>query len=193
MPAITCPHCGAYANFRENTSFNSNVRNRGPVHFFTWTCNACGGPILGESGAHGEPTNYHPRSVSRREFPDVPAAIAADSSEAFACHSIDAWKAATAMARRALQAAAYEQGAHKRSIVKQIDWMAEQGKITPQLAEVAHRIRLGGNLGAHPQEPNGEEYDGLAEVTREDSAAVLTFLENFFQYVYVIPKSLEKL
>jgi uncharacterized protein DUF4145 len=55
------------------------------------------------------------------------------------------------------------------------------------MKDVAHRIRLGGNLGAHP------DRDGLADVGRDDVEAMLRFLRDFFRYVYEIPASLGRL
>jgi hypothetical protein len=91
------------------------------------------------------------------------------------------------MARRALQAAAYDKGAPDGRLIEQIDWLAENGQITKQMKDVAHQIRLGGNLGAHP------DRDGLTDVGRDEAEAILAFLRDFFRYVYEIPASLGRL
>jgi len=78
-------------------------------------------------------------------------------------------------------------GASDKSLVEQIDWLAASGHITEQMKDVAHEIRLGGNLGAHP------DRDGLKDVTQADAQAILSFLSDFFKYVYEIPASLERL
>jgi hypothetical protein len=155
------------------------------TNFYVWTCDSCGGPILGQIDPVGTPIDYHPRYVADEHFPDVPPAIAADASEAFRCYEVEAWRASAAMARRALQAAAYEKGAPDGRLIDQIDWLADNGHITEQMKDVAHRIRLGGNLGAHP------DRDGLAIIGRDDVEAILAFLRDFFRYVYEIPASLD--
>jgi hypothetical protein len=138
-------------------------------------------------GMSGEPTNYHPRHVAEPELPDVPAEVAADAREAHRCLSVEAYRAAVVMARRAMQSAAYEKGAPERTLLEQIDWLEEQQLITPQMKEVAHRIRLTGNLGAHPDK------DGLRDVGEAEAWAVIGFLDDFLKYVYEIPARLERL
>jgi hypothetical protein len=184
---MRCPYCRVLANFTQRHMFQHPFRGA-QTDFYVWTCDSCGGPILGRVEPNGiTPADYHPRYVPDERFPDVPPAIAADAGEAFRCFGIEAWKASAAMARRALQAAAYERGAPDTRLIDQIDWLAENGHITEQMKDVAHRIRLGGNLGAHP------DRDGLADVGRDDVAALLSFLRDFFRYVYEIPASLDRL
>ncbi len=88
------------------------------------------------------------------------------------------------MARRAIQAAALEKGAPDRSLVEQIDWLEEQRLITPQMKQVAHAIRLAGNVGAHPDK------DGLRDVGESEARAVIEFLGAFLRDVYEIPAQL---
>lgn len=91
------------------------------------------------------------------------------------------------MARRAIQGACFDKGAPDKKLVDQIDWLEDQRLITPQMKEVAHRIRLGGNAGAHPDK------DGLKDVGEPDAQTLLEFLEDFVKYVYEIPGRLQTL
>ncbi len=183
---MPCPYCRVVANFTQRHSFPHPFRGV-QTTFVVWTCDACGGPIIGQTSPEGRPTDYHPRFVANEQFPDVPLAISQDASEAFRCFGIEAWRASAAMARRALQAAAYDKGAPDRRLIEQIDWLAENDHITEQMKNVAHQIRLGGNLGAHP------DRDGLVDVGQDEVVALLSFLRDFFRYVYEIPASLERL
>ena len=55
---------------------------------------------------------------------------------------------------------------------------------------MAHRIRLGGNLGAHPPE---DPDDDTAIIIGSDYAdAVLEFCKDYFPHVYVMPERLKK-
>jgi len=94
------------------------------------------------------------------------------------------------MCRRAVQAAWFNLGAPDDKLVKQIDWLAANGKITTPLKDMAHRIRLGGNLGAHPPEdPNGP----TEIVIGSDYAdAVIEFTRDLFQHLFVMPARLAK-
>jgi len=152
-----------------------------------WTCDACGRTIIGERDPTGAPHDYHPKTLPRADFPDVPETIVADAAEAFRCFGIESWRASAAMARRALQSAAFEKGAPDTNLVAQIDWLAENGHITEQMRQVAHQIRLGGNLGAHP------DRDGLQDVGQAEARAILHFLADFFRYVYEIPANLARI
>jgi len=67
--------------------------------------------IVGRVDSAGDPSDYYPKYVPDPEIPDTPNGIAKDAKEAFQCLAIEAWRAATAMARRSIQAAAYEKGA----------------------------------------------------------------------------------
>ena len=131
--------------------------------------------------------NVTPWHVAEPELPDVPEEVAADAREAHRCFSIQAYRAAVVMARRAMQSAAHEKGAPERTLVDQIDWLEERRLITPQMKDVAHTIRLTGNLGAHPDK------DGLRDVGEPEARAVIEFLDDFLKYVYEIPARLERL
>jgi hypothetical protein len=65
----------------------------------------------------------------------------------------------------------------KDQIGAQIDWVHSQGKITPHLKEVAHKIRLGGNRGSHP--PDKPEDD--SPLTPEEADAGVSFYAALFQ------------
>lgn len=116
----------------------------------------------------------------------MPQPIASDASEAFRCFGVDAWRATVAIARRAIQASAYQQGAPNKNLYEQINWLDEQRKITPQMRQMAHEIRLSGNDGAHPDK------DGLKDVGKEQAAAVLAFLRDFLRQLYQMPARLER-
>jgi hypothetical protein len=132
------------------------------------------------------PLWYEPKNVVSVEFPDVPDHIASDASEAFRCSGVNAWRATVAIARRAVQAAALEQGAPDNKLQHQIDWLDDQRKITPQMREMAHEIRLSGNDGAHPGK------DGLQDVGKDQAEAVLAFLEDFLRHLYQMPARLDR-
>ena len=194
MPALICPYCGAYSNFTALYEWTTPYRgpNQGrftlkEIMWAVWSCESCDRPIVGVMNAEKKPVAYHPKHFPDIDMPDVPQAIADDTREAFRCHAVEAWRAAAAMARRAIQATAYDKGAPKVLLIGQIDWLAENGHITEQMRGVAHRIRLGGNLGAHP------DADGLKDVNQDDAEAVLEFLGDFLRYVYTIPARLSRL
>src|SRR4029450_10714168 len=88
--------------------------------------------------------------VTTPSFASVPQSIERDATEAWTCHGVGADRAAAVMARRAVQAAAFDKGAPDKRPVEQIEWLQEHGTITPQMAGLAHHIRSLGGDGAHP-------------------------------------------
>jgi hypothetical protein len=59
---------------------------------------------------------------------------------------------------------------------------------TTPLKEMAHRVRLGGNLGAHPPEDPEDPEEII--IGPDYSDAVIEFTRDFFQHVYVMPRRL---
>lgn len=186
MAALTCPYCEAKANFTARHVWEQTLPSGGALRYGVWVCDNCRQPIVGVMGSSGEPREYHPTHVAEPALSDVPEDVAADAREAHRCLSVQAFRAAVVMARRAMQSAAYEKGAPEGSLVEQIDWLEEHRLVTPQMKEVAHAIRLAGNLGAHPDK------DGLRDVAEPEAEAVIGFLADFLKLMYEIPARLER-
>lgn len=189
MPAIVCPYCSALTNFTQIHVWERTINIGGQgrtVRFAAWYCNACDQPIVGRVNDWGEPSDYHPKSVVSADFPDVPEAIARDARSAHRCLSIEEWRASAAMARRAIQASAFEMGAPDKKLADQLEWLAEHDHISKKLSSLATEIRLGGNVGAHPDK------DGLEDVDESRARALLDFLDNFLAYAYQIPAHLDR-
>lgn len=66
---------------------------------------------------------------------------------------------------------------------KMIDWVHVQGKITKQLCEMAHKIKLGRNLAAHASDH---------ALTEADADAVLEFTDEYFHHIYTMPAKMAK-
>jgi hypothetical protein len=133
--------------------------------------------------------------------PEIPVHIQADFKEALRCLFVNAWNATAEMCRRAIEASCIDLGIPKgiRNLEGMIDSLEEQRKITPHMQDVAHKIRLGGNRGAHPPEggpkPEDEPVDEYApvEIIEEDHAkAIADYTRQFLHHVYVVPKQLER-
>jgi hypothetical protein len=121
---------------------------------------------------------------------EIPSHIGADFKEALRCRFVDAYNATVEMCRRAVQASCHNLGAPDEKLVKQIDWLASQGLITSPLKDMAHRVRLGGNLGAHPPEDPSDPSE--IAINEEYADAVIAFTRDFFHHVYVMPERLKK-
>ena len=114
-----------------------------------------------------------------RNIDKVPEQVADDYEEAAGCLISGHYKAAAAMARRAVQGTCIDLGAKPgATLYGQIDDLQAQGHITKRLAELAHKIRVLGNDAAHPGK------DGLDIVTAEEAKQTVDFLEHMLQHVF---------
>jgi hypothetical protein len=116
--------------------------------------------------------------------PEIPDAIKPDFQEALRCRWVKAYNATVEMCRRALEGSCIEQGAASNLVLSDmIDWVHSQGKITTPLKDMAHKIKLGGNRGAHPSDRT---------LTPDDADAVIDFTREYFHHVYVMPAKMAK-
>jgi len=92
---------------------------------------------------------------------DVPEPIRSTASEAFACASIGAHRAAILLARTTIEATAKAEAITSGSLVAKIDALKAANHIRPDVADAAHEVRLLGNDMAHG--------DNLVTVASEES------------------------
>jgi hypothetical protein len=146
---------------------------------------------------------------------EIPEHIADDFKEALRCIFVDSYNATAEMCRRALEASCLNLGApHDKVLEKMIDWLEAQHIITPYLKEAAHKVRLGGNRGAHPpatpltptttpatpaiapttSTPTNATVPAspIEKIEKEHAEAIVAFTREFFHHVYVGPKLLGK-
>lgn len=175
----TCPHCLHKAHF----DVVAQDAQGAEVHQIQ-RCQACGKLVyrLLEGGG--------PQLIIRAQWPlvgiraahsAVPAPIGADWHEAHLCQSIGAFRAAAAMARRAVQGVAIEQSAKGSTLNAQLKDLEAKATLHPMLIEWADHIRLLGNSGAHPGT------DGLETVSEEEAAEVVRFLDELLRWLYELP------
>lgn len=195
---MQCPHCGVLMAPRHHARwevFAFDDEGTGQTRIFGgWSCSVCGRPITGEAGQDNVQGDvpiegrYYPVADRRPTWPaSAPEDVRKDATAAHRCYAIGEWRASATMARRAIQGACIDKGAPDRKLADQIDWLADEQVITEQMKKVAHRLRTGGNAGAHPDK------DGLKDVRDVEASDLLTFLDDFMRYVYEIPGRLERL
>lgn len=122
---------------------------------------------------------WTPAHVGGRDFPDVPAEIAAAADEAYRCRSIGAFRAAIILARSVLEAVAKDKGIDKGLISKKIDELAAAQWIRPFTQDAAHELRFLGNDMAHG--------DFVNAVNDEDCDSVLDVMSEVLNEVYQGP------
>jgi hypothetical protein len=191
-----CPHCVKPSVFTMVTTAYQSLEMRGDgsevMLYAVLRCSGCLKFILGSVSKRTMPWKYcvhYPLGKPDDDTEEgVPPHVAEDFKEALRCRFVNAHNAVVEMCRRALQACCFDKGAPDVSLYDQIEWLAAKGLITGNLKRVAHTIRLGGNLGAHPPEnPETEK-----KITEQDAEAVVEFTHQLFHDVYVMPFRLEK-
>ena len=192
-----CPHCRHASVFLAlGSPWQEEIAkippNRIPLYrvAIITQCQGCRSFVLGiAKKRHDEPTfeyeTHYPLGKPNDTIAEeIPAEIAGDFKEALRCRWVDAYNATVEMCRRALEASCIEQGAASDLVLsKMIDWVHSQGKITTPLKDMAHKIKLGGNLGAHPSDRT---------LLKKDADAVIEFTREYFHHVYVMPAKLAK-
>ncbi len=185
-----CPHCGAISFFQPIGGAHFDQNNTRICN--AAQCQACKHFVLvvgrRASGTQefGLEAFYPLGRPNDQVDPAVPETIAADFREALRCRFVDAFKAAVAMCRRAIQTSCHERGADKKKkLVDQIDELTQRGFITQSLKDMAHEVRLEGNLGAHPDK------DGLEDVGCQDADDIIEFTRQYVEHVYVMPAKLQ--
>lgn len=178
MTVINCPHCYTHstASLRDRT--------RGKTALFEiYQCDNCEELVLfiySDTEIHQYPTRIPKLDES------IPKQVADDYIEAIRCFDVGAKKASVVMCRRALQNSVIERGAKKDKLLNQIDELFGSQIITKDIKDWAHEIRLTGNIGAHPDE------DGLKDVSGEDANELIKFMEEYLNYVYIMPAMVAK-
>ena len=203
-----CPHCRNKSAFTEAGHFHyvEQIREGSYsgwwIHYSVLQCQGCLDFILGVvrvretelASTLGKQTRRYTYSYVKH-YPlgtpddsvseDVPKEIADDFSEALRCRWVNGYNATVEMCRRALESSCIGLGAPSNlgTLEKMIDWVFEQGKITKPLRDMAHKIRLGGDRGAHPS---------TRVMGEEDADAVIEFTREYLDHAYVMPAKMAK-
>lgn len=199
-----CPHCSVNSAFAQVTQPYAELIPVPEQAQGYWPqricaalqCNSCKKFILGvvtrkANLSPGQPSyepfvyeaHYPVGPINDFVAPEVPTDIGTDFQEALRCRSVRAYNATVEMCRRAIESSCLEQGAKGDTLFDKIDFLANNGIITKPLRGMAHKIRLGGNRGAHPSQKKIEE---------RDADAVVDFTRHYFEHVYVMPAVVKK-
>lgn len=189
-----CPHCNARTHLVMTAHESHLTKNHDQYSYVIFRCKPCQklvlkvfkfkqNPYSGDEmlEAEGWIAKY-PRNGS--EIPEkyaefVPDLAISDYEEGLRCLAANSPRAAASMFRRSLQDALLDLGAdQKQELLQQIK---STSRLTDDIKDWAHNIRIFGNWGAHPQE------DLLKDVDIERAKEVKDFIEEFFNYVYVMP------
>ena len=120
---------------------------------------------------------FYPRSIDSVPVPDnVPDGIVKEFREAELCASVEAWRAASAMLRSALEKTLGANGYTKGTLANKIDEAAADGVITAARCKRAHDdIRVLGNDVLH---------DPWREITEDEVAMAHKYAQRILEDLY---------
>lgn len=126
----------------------------------------------------GQP-QWYPVDSRRRQYPDVPAEIAAAASEAHSCMTVEAYRGTVLLARSVIEATARDKGMTTGNLMTKIDAMYDARLIREDMRDGAHEVRYLANEAAHG--------DFADPVPRADAELILTLMDEVLDEVYQSP------
>ncbi|MGH1551013.1 DUF4145 domain-containing protein [Leifsonia poae] len=200
MASALCGYCKNRSHMSQRWGHGVNLGPLENVAEGTFTCDNCGrasiafvslGSNSGQQDANSVNTHvtaarstvtWIPLVGAVGEFEDVPEPIRSSASEAFACSSIGASRAAILMARTVIEATAKAKGITTGNLVAKIDALRDANLIRPDVADAAHEVRLMGNDMAH-----GDHLDAV-DATEADE--ILELMADVLEEVFQAPARL---
>lgn len=197
-----CGWCGRDAWFEKRATASHGSRwysdhDERSLYAVTYQCAGCNRSSLfdfEEVGSGGGYVSYYLREVhptaKAQEMGDLPTEVENDRVEAWNALHAGLHRAATLVARAALQRAIRillreEDPDHpKKNLKAELDDLLATRLITPQLRENAEEVRVTGNDVAHPEE--------LGEITPQEAEDSLRFLDDFLETTITIPTRQKK-
>lgn len=207
MASTTCAYCSHVTHMTPFTNAISRLRVKSSVFAdrlssaqgveAPFICDNCGrmaiayGIALGDPNAvdglarwewADRPVAWVPRIGVGREYPYVPKHIGAAASEAHACQSIGAHRAAVMLARAVIEATAKDKGITNGTLYKKIEKMHEHGLVSELVRDQAHEVRYLGNDMAHG--------DFVEPVSTEEADEILELMAEVLHAVFEMPAQL---
>lgn len=189
-----CPHCGARAHLVMVSNEYHLVNNGDQYNYIIFRCKPCKKLTLKVFHSIQNPYSRDQKlelddwvakypsgkTDAQEKFVEfVPKTVISDYEEGLRCLSVSSPRAAASMFRRSLQDALIHLGANQDTeLIEQIKSIP---RLTDDIKDWAHNVRIFGNWGAHPQK------DLLKDVDMKKAKEVRDFTDEFFNYVYVMP------
>jgi hypothetical protein len=198
--SIACPHCTTPKAPLASIAFAPDPKRPDDRCFGFFICPVCDKAVVAwfnrEKTVHGTAWNemhkFHrttaeagwaikdiwPEPKQQLAPETVPAMIARNFVQASDAASREHWEAAGMAFRRVLELTMKDKGPDlKGTLEKRINKLADQGKLTPDIAEWAHSIRVLGNEAAHDED----------EPTEDDITDLAAFTRVTLEYLYTMP------
>lgn len=201
-PAL-CLHCGKLTILRIRTEYiylanEENYMGTKDINRIKWTllqCPECLRPTLIQAdqttkreypgGGSWKTTVGAIRALYpfEKEIPSsLPETIGKMYAEAIKVKALSPSSCAV-LVRRTLEAVCQHENATGRTLADKLKNLADTGKISQTLIDIAVHLRQLGNLGAH--------LDVMDDITIEDVPIILDFIDLFLEYLYIAPAKIQ--
>jgi Domain of unknown function (DUF4145) len=197
-----CPYCGT-RGIGYTGRFNWKTPATDHQKFVLATCNGCQGGVIFLLHLRKHSADYDFNAASgnlqtndltiSRSWPDkvdnhvpddLPPPIESLFVQALNCVRQGAWDAAGMTFRKVIDVSTklLDKTSANKKLANRIDDLAEKGKITLDLKDWAHEVRLDGNEAAHEDEP----------FSKDQAESLSTFVEAYLKYIYTFPALVQK-
>ncbi|MNE09974.1 hypothetical protein D3C80_1026690 [compost metagenome] len=150
----------------------------GPTHkWATYRCTTCGGVVLAKGAPNASDESpqvidvFPKRQTVHEDTPPIAARYLQQAID-----TIHAPDASAVMSGAAVDAMLKELGLEKGSVYQRIDEAVAQGKLTQNMAEWAHQVRLGSNRPRHADKENPHVSEAEAKQSLDFATALVHFL-----------------
>jgi hypothetical protein len=126
---------------------------------------------------------HWPSNIADEIPADVPDAIASLYRQALLCHRQGAWDAAGMTLRKTLEVSTktLDTNLASKTLAARIEALYDSQKLTADIKDWAHEIRLDGNAAVHESESfDAAQVEGLKQ-----------FTEAYLRYIYTLPALVE--
>lgn len=187
---FVCPHCGVLSQFstsmwdqdQSKTVYTISKCLNEECHrdsIFVYETNEPVGRINPQTSQ--VKLIYHYPMAKIQTHQAIPSNISDSYKEGVIDLNTNSHKSAVLMFRRALQEICKNKNADpNKKLNEQIDSV-----LNAELVQVAHEIRLWGNISAHPD-------DIIQSVQPNDAIQIKEFLEMVFEYTYILPWKIQQ-
>jgi hypothetical protein len=194
---IECAFCGEKGNF--TLAFHGEKKkanaDRKKLNFDVYECGNCTGfvHVLWSAGEHyfggglyGMRVLPWPLNAKPEPSENWPEGMKRFWIQAHDSLAHENWDAANVMARSAVQFVVCQKNAKKGVLKDQIEDLVAKGILHPLMKDWADEVRIVANESAHPEAPIPED------ATPQDSRDIVNFLDLLLNYLYDLPKQIEK-
>jgi hypothetical protein len=185
-----CPHC-AVANPTLGSVWQSNHlvprATPGVTHrWATYACTSCGGVVLVKGAANVDAVNAQVAQLypePKKAHEDIPEPARAFLQQAY--ETLHAPDAAAVMAGSAVDGMLKVLGYTNGSLYDRIDKAVEEHKLTKNMGDWAHEVRLGSNRPRHADKDK-------PHVSADEAKQSVEFAEALGFFLFVLAKRVER-